>query len=210
MIKTIIFDVGGVLIENHTMFNDVIDEFGLKKEDTQEYYAEIMKRFDRGEIDEKTFWELFKERFKITKDIIEPCPLVKFFGQGNKIIKNDVVSVVLNLKENGYNLAVLSNTILCHAEYIKKLGLYEIFDEVFLSYEAGMRKPEPEIYIYALKKLELKPEEVIFIDNQIENTEAAEKLGIKSILFENADQLKEELEILKIATTLPGQLPRQS
>ncbi len=61
-----------------------------------------------------------------------------------------------------------------------------------------MVKPDMEIYEYVLKELNAKSEECVFIDDKAENIEAAEKLGIHGIVFENKEQLKQDLEELGV------------
>ena len=65
---------------------------------------------------------------------------------------------------------------------------------VLLSYEIGVKKPNPEAFKILLQKLQLSASFVIFIDDRIENVEAAKNQGIDAILFVNPSQLKDELE----------------
>ncbi|MCH9704245.1 MAG: alpha/beta fold hydrolase, partial [Chlamydiae bacterium] len=69
-------------------------------------------------------------------------------------------------------------------------GYYEGFDPLILSTEIGVRKPDPEAYRIMLKKLGLKPHEVLFIDDRIENIAAARALGIETHHFESSSKLK--------------------
>ena len=61
-----------------------------------------------------------------------------------------------------------------------------------------MQKPDLEIYRYLLKKLLVKPDETFFVDDNVNNIEAAAKLGIHAILFKNIKQLEIELEKLEV------------
>jgi HAD superfamily hydrolase (TIGR01509 family) len=72
-------------------------------------------------------------------------------------------------------------------------GFRKYFKENFISGDLGLEKPNPKIYYAALKRLNAKPEECIFIDDKEKNCEAAIKLGIKSIVFKGTTQLKKEL-----------------
>ena len=66
-----------------------------------------------------------------------------------------------------------------------------------------MRKPAEDIYQYALKELALKPEQAVFIDDDPENVEAANKVGINGIIYSNPDQLKNDLSQFIPELTLP-------
>lgn len=95
-----------------------------------------------------------------------------------------------------YRLAVLSNTSRPElATYLaERRGLAGLFDVVISSAEAGLAKPEPEIYRLALKRLEVTPREALFIDDLARNTKVAEAIGIPSIVFTTPAALRHELE----------------
>ncbi|MCF4100920.1 HAD family phosphatase [Gillisia sp. M10.2A] len=88
-------------------------------------------------------------------------------------------------EEKKYKLILLSNTNEIHIDWIKEnVPFFEefktCFDAFYLSHEINLRKPDAEIYEFVLNKHHLKPEECLFIDDTKENTNAAEKLGIKT------------------------------
>jgi 2-haloacid dehalogenase len=70
------------------------------------------------------------------------------------------------------------------------------FDGYVVSGELGIKKPDPAIYLHMLSKFKLKPEEAFFIDDRLENVQAARALGIRSHHFENAHALRLELRAL--------------
>jgi FMN phosphatase YigB (HAD superfamily) len=71
------------------------------------------------------------------------------------------------------------------------------------SYQLGMAKPDPEIYRYTLDKLGVQPAETLFIDDKIDNVEAAQALGIQILLYTSVEQLRADL----IAAGLDSELP---
>jgi len=73
-----------------------------------------------------------------------------------------------------------------------------LFDAVTLSFEAGHKKPEKQIYLDALKKLNLKPDECVFIDDIKEYSDAASKLGIHGINYTSYKNLIKELKKLNV------------
>ena len=76
---------------------------------------------------------------------------------------------------------------------IKNGGYDRLFHKIYVSADLCLKKPDKDIYEYVLKDLNLAPEEAVFIDNMERNTVVAEELGIKSIVFKDAGQLKEDL-----------------
>jgi putative hydrolase of the HAD superfamily len=79
-----------------------------------------------------------------------------------------------------------------------KFGLRPYFDVTFSSCYMGLRKPQPIIYRHALDILGKPAERVLFIDDRKENAAAAAAVGMKSIRFEGAGQLRRELETLGV------------
>ena len=113
----------------------------------------------------------------------------------NDYINWDVVELAEKLSEK-YQIHILSDTIDVRDEKSNIVpAIYEKFQNVFLSHKIGRRKPDKETFLHVLEKIDAKPEECIFIDDVKSNVDAAENLGIKSILFEG--YIKFSLEILK-------------
>jgi putative hydrolase of the HAD superfamily len=72
-----------------------------------------------------------------------------------------------------------------------------------LSFEIGVAKPEPAIYLRCLESLGVEPAEALFVDDRRENVEAARALGMEAVLFEGEDALISELERLGAEWPLP-------
>jgi epoxide hydrolase-like predicted phosphatase len=109
------------------------------------------------------------------------------------------IELVKSLKQQGYRVAMLSNVTESQADIIRKLGYYELFDPVVLSCDIKVEKPNEEAYKILLERLCLRPSECLFIDDQIKNVEAAQKLGIESIEYRIPNNLIENFTILAIS-----------
>jgi putative hydrolase of the HAD superfamily len=96
----------------------------------------------------------------------------------------------LNVK---YTTACLSNTEIEVSDVNYTMGLYEPFQHKFLSTEMQMMKPHKDIFISSIQKLNASLQDITFIDDKEENVHAASSLGLKTILFENAEKTKETL-----------------
>lgn len=82
------------------------------------------------------------------------------------------------------DFCLLSNDVLEWSEFLTAYHhLNPFFNEKIVSGEVGMRKPDRQIFLYALDRLEREPEECIFVDNSVKNLLVAEELGIQTILF---------------------------
>lgn len=192
MIKTIIFDVGGVFVigKSENFFKNASKILGInvdKDEIDEEFWNNLM----RGKI---SLQEFFREVFRIHIQDERIEKLIEIWVENWKL-DPDMIVFAKKLKPK-YKLVMLSNA---DKEGVKRSNNdlhFSFFDYKFLSFDLGLMKPEKEIYEHTLKELNTKPEECVFIDDKVENVEAAKNLGINGIVFQNKEQLKQELEKL--------------
>ena len=105
-----------------------------------------------------------------------------------------LVNIILKLKKK-YKIVLLSNAL---DTWLHKIlannDLYRCFDHFVISGEEGIAKPSEEIYRIALSRSLTEPADAIFIDDNIKNTLAAEKVGIRGIVYENNEKLLSDLK----------------
>lgn len=99
-----------------------------------------------------------------------------------------------SLRQNGYRVALLSNTTVSRAEFIRRQGFYHHFEPVVLSCNIGAKKPKEEAFIFLLNQLGVTSGDCIIIDDKPVNIEAARRLGLDGIVFTTLDELERELE----------------
>jgi HAD superfamily hydrolase (TIGR01509 family) len=105
-----------------------------------------------------------------------------------------VLEIIKILRKN-YKLALLSNApSVVIREILAEHDLEQYFDNIIVSSEVGMVKPHPDIFTYILGQLSVNASEALFVDDNEKHTKAAEALGIRSIHFRSAEQLKDELK----------------
>jgi 2-haloacid dehalogenase len=112
----------------------------------------------------------------------------------------DTVAILKELKDSGkYKIYALTNwSAETFPRAQQKFEFLNWFDGIVVSGAEKMRKPAPEFYQILFDRHQVKPEEALFIDDNYRNILAAEKLGIKSIHFTDADSLREKLVELRI------------
>ncbi len=194
MIKAVIFDFGGVIVNDtdQITFKEISERFNIKYSLAASIASELAKAYQIKNIPEKGFWKEFAKR--VGRDLPQGCENLWADTHNQNSKENfEVKEVISKLKSNGYKLAVLSNTILPHAEYNRKQKRYKGFDAVTLSCEVGLRKPGKEIYLMVTGKIGIPPENCVYVDDKSENLAPARKVGMKTILFKNAQQLKKDL-----------------
>jgi putative hydrolase of the HAD superfamily len=192
VIQTVIFDLGGVLIEDPSagMITYYANYFHVNRDSFSEALRKYWDAWHKGNLSEQELWE------HVTTDLqIHNQPYDSLWLDGFKQAyreKPEMLLLLKQLKHLGFTTALLSNIEAPLESYIRKYP-FEDIDRYFLSCEMGLRKPEVGIYELTLQGLECQPGAVVFIDDRSENVEAAKHLGIPSILFRTCDDLKEHL-----------------
>ena len=197
MIRAVMFDIGGVILKDDflSFFAGFEDETGKTKEELYSlFFGRALQRYERGEIGAEEYWRVCREcgiSPKLLKEIKNGWTCVLKPMEGS-------MDIVMKLRGR-YRLGAVTNVIDQMAEFIRRrFDVYRLFDVVILSYEVGMRKPEPGIYRLALERLGVRPEESVFIDNTEENVEGARRLGIRGIVFKNPEELRLGLKRLGV------------
>jgi epoxide hydrolase-like predicted phosphatase len=202
MIKAIIFDLGGVLMTDVPL-KQIAEELSKNSSLAAEeihahlYPTKHWNLLTLGKITEDEYWDDFLKASKISEKSEVRS------GKLKKELKKKVRSALYPLKhaseivkslKNHYKLAILSNHAKEWSEYMKqKFDLFQSFDPIIFSCDVRLRKPDPRIYETTLERLKCDAGECVFIDDKKRNTDAAEKLGIKSVVFEKPSRLLEDL-----------------
>ena len=96
---------------------------------------------------------------------------------------DDVVQCLTELRGRGIRLALVSNCSYQTRAVVDGWRLGSYLDLIVLSCELGSTKPDPEIYLYALKRLGGRPEETVLVDDNVEFLDAAARLGVQTRLM---------------------------
>ena len=120
-------------------------------------------------------------------------------GVGQRTVNHQMVKLVKQLKHNGNKVFVLSNTPKGVAEkLLVSHDFFSVFDGIMFSYQVKVKKPNPQVYSIFFERFGLTPETCFFVDDEVPNVLAAEKLGMPSVLFCSYDDLIKELKTHKI------------
>lgn len=199
MIKNIIFDFGGVIIRFDE--EEIISKFTDKPEEAEFIKNEIIYSpewvgnglMDTGFITHEDAINLINDRTNNKyKELV-----TNFLRNYQKYMSfnEEIVDLIKQLKNQGYNIYMLSNTnIPSYENYISKIE--DLFDGLVLSYKINMIKPHDAIYKYLLDKYNLNPKESMFIDDREENMQTANKFGIKgrNVIPNNTEDIKAVLK----------------
>ena len=196
-IVSVIFDWGGVLIEDPRpgILQYCSEAFGVPLIDYIPVHDLFLDDFHKGKIGEERFWQQIAD--KLGKSMPKTRPNWHEAFRSAYVPKKEMFHVASRLHDKGYITALLSNTELPAVEFFHEQG-YNMFDVLVFSCVEGVMKPEREIYEITLERLGSKAGQAVFIDDRQDYIEGAEKAGINTILFENIDQVKDELVKLRV------------
>lgn len=177
--KYFVFDLGGVLsvpmvskklyeqIKWKVSYDEFLDKFNNSEESIKVH---------KGEISTKEFFEYLKGYMN---DNITLEEFKNIYVNNNEFFK-DTIETIKKLKNLGYKVYLLSN--LKEIDYEKFIKHFDvsIFDEMFLSFKLDMIKPNDDIYKYVINKLNTKPENIYFFDDNKDNIDGAIRNGINA------------------------------
>jgi epoxide hydrolase-like predicted phosphatase len=198
-IKAVIFDWGGVLIDDPAaaLMRYCADALGVDVEEYKKAYWLFEADFALGKIAEKIFWEKICTELGVDKPQVSSLWEQAFASVYKP--KEEMFELARRLRKNGLRTAVLSNTERPAVDFFRR-QIYDMFDQVVFSCLEGVRKPDKKIYRIAVERLGVQADECVFIDDRIEYVEGAKMAGLKGILFNGLEKLKEELSQLGVKT----------
>ena len=192
-IKAVIFDWGGVLIENPTegILRYSREVLGIGSGCMLAAYRKLISYFQEGKISEEEFWKGIRRRTG-AKGNLPPASLwLEAFEQAY-VPKEDVFAVAREIHQCGCRTGILSNTEM-PARPLMDREPYRIFDPLVLSWEVGSSKPQKKIFEVLIETLALPPSEILFVDDVEANVRASRELGLRGHLFTDAQALRRAL-----------------
>lgn len=186
MIKVIAFDYAGVITPGPLTqwTNDNLKE----TDEIFKVYKKKSRKWDLGGIKTEEIFKILSYITKVPVDLVWEKIYLK--PKPNK----NIINLIIKLKRN-YKIFLFSNFV---GEFLRNLlekdGITDIFDEIIISSEHKMQKPDPMFFELLVKKSGVKKDEIIFTDDSLKNVEAANRYGIKSFVFTNTKNLIEDLK----------------
>jgi len=195
MVKTVIFDLGGVIVpfDFAPAYQRMEAWSGLTREEIRARLTGdgLAMRFERGELTPEEFREELNRRLgaAAAQDDFEEM-WVSIFTPGRTLIAEELVASLAAR----YRVLLLSNTTATHYEWLEARTphLRHMHGHV-LSFEVGAAKPQPEIYAEAIRRSGCAPGECFFTDDVMAYVEGARAAGIDAAQFTGEEQLRRDL-----------------
>lgn len=185
MIKNIVLDFGGVLVDidasrsykGLAQLLDVPEGQAVGSE-----VLDILQQYELGAFGEASFMHRLQ---RLSSQVISERDILDAWNAMLLDLPYARLDYLLNLRQD-YKIYLLSNTNHTHIEWIRSLlrrrgGVQEFeqlyFDKVFYSYKLGMRKPHQDIYRWVTELLSIHPHETLFVDDTVANVVEAQNIG---------------------------------
>ena len=195
-LEALILDFGEVLV--HPQSADAVARMArlvnLSAEEFQRRYWSHRVAYDSG-LPAADYWRRVLQGLDPAPDDLDPivADLIAADYDSWTVYRPDVWEIARAFKAAGGHTAILSNGV---PEIMGRLrlerSLAEFFDVIVVSYEVGCAKPDPAIYRICLDKLQVPAAKALFVDDRLENLEAARTLDIQTLHF-TGDQSVQEL-----------------
>ena len=194
-IKALYFDLGGVIVrtEDKTLRTALGQRFGMSYDEMDRFVfgCETAKKASIGLMTEEQHWRDVARRLGADD---EWKPIADAFFAGDRIDRS-LLDFIQSVRP-GLKTGIISIAWDGLRAYMQEKGFLAPFDEIIVSAEVGIVKPDPRIYHFALQKLGVQPGEAIFVDDMPENIAAANALGMKGVHFRSVEQTLADIKQL--------------
>ncbi len=177
--KVLVLDAMGVIYSVGDDVKDLLYPFIIEEGGTNDF-AIVQKYYhleSLGQISALQFWDAVRVNPQLEDEYLQRIELT-----------DGLLDFLKNVKSRGVEIWCLSNDL---SEWSKKLrirfGLNKYLCGSVISGDVGIRKPDPKIYKKLLEQLNVKANDVIFVDDRIKNLEPAAELGFTTIIFSPTD-----------------------
>lgn len=195
MIRTVIFDIGMVLV--YFRWKELYADLGFSGEKFEKIADATVRNpwwseFDKGLMTTEEIIERFSESAPEYKKEIE-----EIFDHMDALVSlyEYAIPWIRELKEAGYGVYVLSNwpRPAYEANLETNLRFLKDVDGAIMSFREGIIKPDPKIYQLICERFDIDPKTAVFLDDNVANIEGAKAFGLHAIHFQTYEQAKSEL-----------------
>ncbi|MDB5170789.1 MAG: HAD-superfamily hydrolase, subfamily variant 3 [Candidatus Saccharibacteria bacterium] len=194
MIKTILFDVDGVLLNGQSFTIELEREYGISYDMTQPFFKGPFRDSTVGLRDMKEVLEPYLKEWKWphgTDDFLE------YWFTKEHSIDQSLINYIQRLRAAGTKCYLATNQERYRTTYImERMGFADMFDGIFVSNDLGVKKPDVAFFEKAHQQIPgVAKEEILFWDDLAENVAAAEAYGIQAELYTNFDDFTKKMEL---------------
>ena len=199
IVDAVVFDFGGVLTITERI-REELHRYGRQLDLPEDTIVLAIgsgpawEAVSTGAISEAEYWEQVADGFSSKLP-----PAFGRFQHGTlpyEELNPEVVALARQLRGQA-KIGLLSNATISLAGYLRQLpSVVGLFDDMVISAQVGLRKPDLDIYRLAARRLGIDVARVVLVDDKVRNTLAAQNAGMRAITYESPEQLRQELHDL--------------
>jgi epoxide hydrolase-like predicted phosphatase len=196
-IRAVIFDFGGVIVrtEDQSWRLRWAERLAVPPEvlSTTVFDSEAAAAATIGRIPAEAVWAHVAAAFNLEADALAQLRVDFFAGDR----RDDALVAFLRGLRPAYKTGILSNAWSDGRDIItRRYALGDAADDLVISAEVGVAKPDPQIFELAMTRLGVRPEETIFVDDFVRNVDGARHFGMQAVHFRNREQATSEVRAL--------------
>jgi epoxide hydrolase-like predicted phosphatase len=197
MIKAVTFDLDGVYFTPQS-FPNFKANLPKKVKDEEKvnwvlYQSPQMLDFKKGKFSESDYWDFAKKELGMEISNEEIFKILR----DSYSVNSSVRDYVLKIRSNGLKTCICSNNFVTRKRELDiKFNYLKDFDVVVFSYEVGIMKPDRGIFEALIKQSGVKPDEIIYADDDQSKLAGAIELGIRSFVYEGFEKFQEKVNSL--------------
>jgi glucose-1-phosphatase len=200
VIKALIFDLCDTIVRTAGVpgllnLSGITGRYSAEEVENWFVHSEVFRAYERGEVDTTTFFAAFCSDLELCADADE---LNRAYEDLILHEIDGMADLVRRLSSHYPLYALSNNNPLLWRGTQRVCSVLGCFEHIFLSHEIGLLKPDSHAFFHVLAQIDCKPAEVILIDDNPLCIEAAEKLGMATVLFSDAENTARAL------ATIPG------
>jgi len=194
-IRAVFWDLGGVLVrtEDHTTRENLAIRLGISRTELENlvFAGNSGNRAQLGEINVEQHWQNLGSKLGLS--IEEMVVFQRDFWGGDRL--DTALIEYIRALQTCHKIGLISNAFSDLRQTITNVWhIEDTFDDMTISSEVGIMKPDPRIFQMALERLDVHPQESIFIDDFPQNVDGARNINMRAIRFQTRDQTPLELE----------------
>lgn len=194
MIKVLIFDADGVLINGEMFSKKLAKEYGISLEQTAPFFKGVFNDCLIGNADLKESISPYLKEWGWKTGVDN---FLDYWFSFEHSIDQELIAYIQDLRKNGIKCFVATNQEKNRAEYmLNKMGFVNNFDKLYASAHLGHKKPNLDFYAKLVSELgDIKKEEILFWDDTPENITGAREFGINAELYTSFEDFKKRIKI---------------
>jgi putative hydrolase of the HAD superfamily len=200
-IRGLVLDYGGVLTlpQDTASVDRMVVYLELDRDAFRRVYRAQRPVYDSGQVSGEQYWRGVIQGCGLDPDQVDLSYLIAQDIQSWTQLNQAMVQFVHQVRQRVYRLAIISNMTRNTLDSMRRhFEWLALFDECVFSCELGTNKPGREIYEHCLRKLDLRADECLFVDDSAENVRGAREVGMAAIRFESTDRFLIELEAFEL------------